>query len=125
MQRLLGCVHALCAAILGLWLTTHVLAQHRPEDEFSNAKEQLKLFLQQYLRDPRAERDETTRFAAASVQLSNRGAGGLIVYVTGGSWCGSGGWTTMIPTRTATSVQVVTGMTNLLPAISCIMCTLY
>ncbi|HXJ16176.1 MAG TPA: hypothetical protein VNM68_03160 [Candidatus Polarisedimenticolia bacterium] len=51
----------------------------------------LKSFLQQYLKDPRAPDDKTTRYSSALVDLNGNETDEVIVYLTGDYWCGSGG----------------------------------
>jgi hypothetical protein len=51
----------------------------------------LKAFLQRYLSDRRFGVDKTTRFSSASVQRSDGTIEEVVIYVSGQTWCGSGG----------------------------------
>jgi hypothetical protein len=66
----------------------------------------LRSFLQDYAGSPASEKD--TRYAASFIDLNGDGRPEAIVYLTGKGWCGSGGCTTLILTRTSSSFAVVT-----------------
>jgi hypothetical protein len=68
----------------------------------------LKLFLQEYLRTSRFGEDKTTRYFPAFVGLSNDSREQVVVYVTGQSWCGSGGCTMLILAAKGSSYKVIT-----------------
>ncbi len=61
----------------------------------SNQGETLTKFLQSYV-GSRGNEDRTTRYVSASVDLRDDGAPEFVVYLTGRSWCGSGGCTMLI-----------------------------
>ena len=73
-----------------------------PEEEIS-----LKHFLQDYLKDPTVGIDQTTRYIAAFVHLSDDGNQEVVVYVTGRWWCGSGGCRTLVLSAAGSSFTVV------------------
>jgi hypothetical protein len=88
-------------------LAASCLAQtvHRPTPK---QEENLKTFLQDYLRDPVMGDDKTTQYSAAFVDLRNDGTQEAIVYITGRNWCGSGGCNTLILASKDSSYGVVT-----------------
>ena len=61
--------------------------------------------------EPLSDRDKTTRYLSASVDLNGDGMQEVIVYLIGGGWCGSGGCTTLILGPQDTSYKVITKMT--------------
>ena len=79
-------------------------AQSKDETNL-NKQESLKNFLRDYLKDP------ATRYRSAFVDLNDDGAQDAIVYVTGRSWCGSGGCTLLILASDGPSYRVVTKIT--------------
>ncbi|HEV3481172.1 MAG TPA: hypothetical protein VGR97_02470 [Candidatus Acidoferrales bacterium] len=68
----------------------------------------MKRFLQDYLRDPRMGDDKTTKYFAVFADLKDDGTKEAIVYVTGQTWCGTGGCTTLILVPKDSSYRVVT-----------------
>ncbi len=70
----------------------------------------LKEFLQNYVGKNPSERDKTTRYLQASVDLDGNGKEEIIVYLVGGGWCGSGGCTALILEPQQTSYKVGTRM---------------
>jgi len=69
--------------------------------------ESLKRFLLAYLKGPGFPDDKTTRFTAASADLNDDGKAELIIYITGRSWCGSGGCNLLILTPKDSTYAVV------------------
>jgi hypothetical protein len=55
-----------------------------------------KQFLRSYLNDPRFGLDKTTRFSSAIVKVDNDTKSEAVVYISGQSWCGSGGCTLLV-----------------------------
>jgi hypothetical protein len=86
--------------------------QHQPgfvEDEA------LSRFLRNYIGAPTGEM-KTTRYSAASIDLRDDGKREVIVYLTGSSWCGTGGCTMLILDRVGVSFKVISKMpATLLP----------
>jgi hypothetical protein len=82
-----------------------VVRQPTPKQE-----ENLKRFLQNYLRDPSYDY-KTTRYLSAFVDLKDDGTQQVIVYLTDQNSCGSGGCTTLILTPKGSSYRVVTSIT--------------
>jgi hypothetical protein len=76
-----------------------------------SADDVLKEFLQHYMHKPLSERDKTTRFISAMVNLDDTGTQETVVYLIGGGWCGSGGCTTLILRPQGTSYEVVSELT--------------
>jgi hypothetical protein len=70
----------------------------------------LRTFLQDYLGGPSVENQETN-FVAAFVDLNGDGTNEAVVYLSGTSWCGSGGCTTLILTQNERSWMVITKIT--------------
>ena len=93
----LGC----CAAALG------EEASSGARDPNTTEKESVKTFLRSSFADGI---DPTTRYTAASVTLG-AAARVLIVYVTGKSWCGTGGCTTLVLTPRASSCKIISVVT--------------
>jgi hypothetical protein len=88
--------------------------QHQPN---SKQEDSLKLFLQDYLADSRSDERESTRYFPAFVDLKDGGTQEVIVYVTGRSWCGSGGCRTLVLAPKGSSYEVVTHATITRPPI--------
>ena len=85
-------------------------ADHRQptqDPQPTKAEVTLRQFLQAYLHAASGVSDKTTRYQAAFVDLNGDGTPEAIVYVTGGAWCGSGGCTTLVLTRTGSSYRVI------------------
>jgi hypothetical protein len=74
-----------------------------------NQEENLKKFLQNYLKDP-LYGYKATRYLSAFVDLKGDGTQQVIVYFTDEQSCGSGGCTTLILTPKDSSYKVVTSI---------------
>ena len=70
-------------------------------------RDALRSFLQHHLKQRDGGVDKTTRYLYAFVDLDGRGKRDAVVYVTGQSWCGSGGCTVLVLTPEASSYRVV------------------
>jgi|CZKR01.1.fsa_nt_gi hypothetical protein len=72
--------------------------------------ESLKVFLQKYLGepDPGFEKEASTRYSSAFVDLKDDGTKEFIVYVSGRGWCGTGGCVMLILAPEGESYKVVT-----------------
>jgi hypothetical protein len=81
--------------------------QHRSGSMPSKTDYSLREALQSYLRSPLGD-DKTTRYSVGYVDLNGDGEPEAIVYVTGETWCGSGGCPTLILARVGTSYRVIT-----------------
>lgn len=80
--------------------------------ETSKPKGKLQQFLRDYLTDPQSGIDKTTKYAADTVRLSeSTKEDAVIVYVTGQSWCGSGGCRMLILEPEGPSYRVITETT--------------
>jgi hypothetical protein len=117
MERRYNRMYAIAIATLVLSSATAGFAQERPRPVASNLQDSLKAFLRRYLSGPPSAEDKTTRFSAALVQLGSDGSSQVIVYVTGRSWCGSGGCLTLILAPLDVSYRVVTRITISRPPI--------
>jgi hypothetical protein len=73
----------------------------------SKPDESLKKFLQRYLKDQPLDEDQTTRYVYFFVDLKGDGKQEAIVYITGRSWCGSGGCPTLILAPAGPSYRIV------------------
>jgi hypothetical protein len=73
----------------------------------SKPDESLKKFLQRYLTDQPLDEDQTTRYVYVFVDLKGDGKQEAIVYITGRSWCGSGGCPTLILAPAGPSYRIV------------------
>lgn len=82
--------------------------QREPPRAASTPGDSVRSFLRSYLNGRSSVEDKTTRFSVAFVQLNGSRASEMIVYVTGQSWCGSGGCLTLILAREDSSYRVVT-----------------
>jgi hypothetical protein len=67
----------------------------------------LEQFLQKYLSNSRFGADKTTRFSSAFVKRSDGTIEELVVYISGQSWCGSGGCTLLIMEPHDSSYNVI------------------
>jgi hypothetical protein len=74
--------------------------------EFVSSDPALKTFLQNYLKDRRGPEDHTTRYSAAPVSLDDRSQM-YIVYISGQSWCGSGGCAALLVRQDRSSFEVL------------------
>jgi len=96
----------LAAALLAVLCTTSLTtAQSKPD--------RLAEFLQSYVRElnPPFEQQGETRYSSAFVDLRDDGTKEVIVYLSGGGWCGSGGCTMLILAPEGMSYRVVTKTT--------------
>jgi hypothetical protein len=75
------------------------------------AENSLKIFLQRALRRPGLKDDKTTKYSVAFVDLNDAGKNEAIVYLTGQSWCGSGGCVALILSSEGFSYKIVTKIT--------------
>jgi len=108
MLRKLFCI--LIAAACSTLLAPACFAQ--PQRQTSSSQDDpLKKFLQAYLKDPRVDDDQTTRYSPVFVDLKDDGAKEVIVYLTGRYWCGSGGCVTLILAPEGSTYRVVTSIT--------------
>ena len=101
----------------GFWLLAprnNAQPQHAPNP---NQEESLRGFLRDHLGDPRFGNDATTRYVSAFVDLKDDGTQEVIVYVTGRSWCGSGGCYMLILAPQGSAYKVVTKTTVTRPPI--------
>lgn len=93
-------MHTLAVAILSvLCATSFATAQSKPD--------QLTEFLQNYVGAPVGE-TKTTRYSAAFVDLRDDGTREVLVYLSLGGWCGTGGCTMLILAPEGTSYRVIT-----------------
>jgi hypothetical protein len=88
-----------------------IAQQEKPATETS-----VRMFLQDYL-GAAGSQDKSTRYVAAFAALSDSSKQNVIVYVTGASWCGSGGGTTLILAPDSSSYRVVAKITVSRPPI--------
>jgi hypothetical protein len=95
-------------------LTADSRAQHQPT---STEDDSVKTFLRSYLSDRRLGDDRTTRYFSAFVNLNDDPTKEVIVYLTGGGRCGTGGCTTLILALDGSSYRVVTKITVSRPPI--------
>jgi hypothetical protein len=86
-------------------------AQLQPKAQSSEEEASLKSFLQNYVRARSLDDDKTTKYLAAFVDLNGDGRREAIVYVTGQTWCGTGGCNMLILARAGTSWRIVTETT--------------
>jgi hypothetical protein len=106
-----------CVAILRIsfvFLSAFCFAQTQ-----TNAKQDVSLrkFLQRYLAEAHSDDREPTRYSSALVDLRDDGTKEFIVYVTGSSWCGTGGCRTLLLASRGSSYRVVTHITITRPPI--------
>ncbi|HUE02137.1 MAG TPA: hypothetical protein VMR62_21385 [Bryobacteraceae bacterium] len=86
--------------------------QGQPTPESAGIEDSLGSFLRTYLKSPPwTETDPTTRHLHAFVDLDGDGTPEAVAYISGRSWCGSGGCTTLIFHRKGSSYRVVTRIT--------------
>jgi hypothetical protein len=71
-------------------------------------KDHLKKFLQVYLKQPRLADDKTTRYFYSFIDLNGDGKQEIVAYITGNSWCGTGGCTVLVLAPDDSSYRVVT-----------------
>ncbi len=73
----------------------------------ANSPERLKKFMQDHIRQIDPNIDETTMFSYTFVDLNGDGRDEAIVYLTGRSWCGTGGCNTYVLTPDGESYRFV------------------
>jgi hypothetical protein len=105
-------------AACSVFLVGSCLAQ-APQLSSSSQDDALRKFLQQHLGNPypEFEQQRSTRYSSAIVDLKEDGAKEVIVYITGRTWCGSGGCRMLILAPEGTSYRVVTETTITRPPI--------
>jgi hypothetical protein len=88
-----------------LCMASSAIAQSSPDP--------LTQFLRNYLGKPYppSEQQWPTRYSSALVDLKDDGTKEVIVYITGGGWCGTGGCVTLILAPEGTTYRVVTKAT--------------
>jgi hypothetical protein len=77
----------------------------------SGARASLESFLRDYLKDAHVGNDLSTRYSSALVDLSEDGTRDVIVYITGRTWCGSGGCRMLVLAAKRASYEFVTETT--------------
>jgi hypothetical protein len=83
--------------ILALAFLAPLSGDGQPRRSSKNTVEaKLKQFLQQELNDPVDRTDMTTRFSFAVIEPDFRTREEVVVYISGESWCGSGGCTMLV-----------------------------
>jgi hypothetical protein len=102
---------AVIAASMANPVVVTIAAQGRPAVPSSAPEAPLKRFLQNYLESPFLSADRSTRYSAASVDLSGHGKPEVIVYLTGKAWCGTGGCLMLILAPEDSSYRVIARVT--------------
>jgi len=74
-------------------------------------KDSLKEFLRKYAIDPYSGEDKTTEYSFAFVSLSGSEKKEVIVYISGQTWCGSGGCIMLILKPTGSSYKIISKIT--------------
>ena len=77
----------------------------------SEADSSLKMFLQHYLKETSQDNDKTTKYVSSFADLDDDGIKEAIVYITGRSWCGSGGCSTFVLAPKNSSFRVLAEIT--------------
>ena len=88
----------LVLTIMSVWFSPSSIAQSVRGADAAARSASLKMSIQRALGAPPAafEKEEQTKYAAAFVDLKERGSRDAIVYVTGRDWCGTAGCTLLI-----------------------------
>ena len=100
-----------------LLLSAVVCAGQQPQLSTESRQGALKQFLQKELDDPESGIDKTTRFTSAIIQSEGTTKGEIVVYISGESWCGSGGCRLWILEPNGGSFNVIGEMTIVWPPI--------
>ena len=112
LERAAGLSLTACVACLAFLVAAcPAQAQLKSGAPSTAVEDSLKTFLRSYLSDSPGDVDETTQYSAAFVDLSGNGKQEVIVYVSGRSWCGTGGCRTLILARKGSSYREVTHIT--------------
>jgi len=98
--------HVISTALLVAYLMLGTPAQDRYQSP-STKEDSLRKFLQDYVKR-RLVDGKTTRYLYAFVDLSGNGKQEIVTYITGDSWCGSGGCTTLVLAPQDSSYRIVT-----------------
>jgi hypothetical protein len=108
---------AFLIVMVGFWLFALGGSTQPQQPPNSSQEEALRAFLRDYLGDRRFDNEGTTRYLSAFVDLKDNGTQEVIVYVTGRSWCGSGGCNMLILAPRASTYKVITHTTITRPPI--------
>lgn len=104
--------HSLCfylfiiCVVLCQPMTARCRADQRPSDD-SATEISIKAFLCEYLKDSPFGKDKTTKISFSKATLSNNATHEIILYLTGRSWCGTGGCSAWILVPRASSYEVI------------------
>ena len=102
-------IHGLMAAAfaIGLSLVPALYLAQSQHQARSVQRESVAAFLKSYMEHEQREKDTTTQYLLAMVNLKDDGAPVVIVYVSGRTWCGSGGCTMLVLVPKDDSFNVV------------------
>jgi hypothetical protein len=89
----------------------------QPRSSRDNLDGALKGFLQKELQDLRLGADKTTRFTSATIRSDGTTKEEIVVYISGQSWCGSGGCRLWILEPDGASFKAIGEMTVVWPPI--------
>jgi len=102
----------ICTVLLALQVGTCRSQENRQQRAPSlRSGAPLKQFLQKYLKAPLLHPDKSTRYIDVLVDLNGDGVPEVIVYLTGQSWCGSGGCVLLVLSGRDADYRVVTRLT--------------
>lgn len=88
-----------------------ILTAVRQTKNISGQSQSLERFLRSYVGDTSTAGKQDARYSAAFVNLNRDGSQQVIVYLTVGEWCGSGGCTTLVLVPKDSTYKVQTKMT--------------
>ena len=113
MRKRAFCLRSITIAIMaaGVFLALSDCRAQSQHELNAGETDSLERFLRNYLKNEYVGNDLTTRYSAALVKLTNGNEPDVIVYITGRTWCGSGGCKMLVLVPERASYEVVTETT--------------
>lgn len=108
MTRMTRFTWILRSATVVIYCFAVLLATYPAFARSAGQPDSLHVFLSSYLVNPHFGADKTTRYVSAVVHLNEHGPQDVLVYVTGRTWCGTGGCTLLVLEESGTSYRIVT-----------------
>jgi hypothetical protein len=103
------CLMMVTVVVIGnMFLAAGCLAQPQHQPSSKQQEDSLKRFLRNYVGS--GDDEKRTSYSSAFVDLKDDGTQEVIVFLSGGGWCGTGGCRTLILAPKAPSYRVVTAI---------------
>jgi len=108
---------SIVVSMIFVFFSPVMCAGQQPRPSTESHESTLRHFLQKALTDPRLETDKTTRFASAIIKNDGNTKEEIVVYISGHSWCGTGGCRLWILEPDGETFKVIGEMTIVRPPI--------